>query len=706
MKSLNIILLEDSEFDADLIERELKKAGIDFSCRVVETRTEFEKALLEFPPDVVLSDHSMPQFNSIEAFQMVKAYQRKSNALIPFILITGEVSEEFAAQCLRAGVNDYILKDRLKRLPLAIQSALEKCRIETERLQYFDEVILKEALMTEAGHLAHLGSWQADLVTGKHTWSDETYCIFGYEAGEIAPGFDAFFALVHPEDVDMLQNTMDQALENLDPEVEVEFRLTDRKGNPKYISGKVQIHRNAGGRPVRLIGFNLDITERKKAEIRLQKSEQEYKSLFDQNPDAVFSLDVTGTLTNANKAVFDLTGASAGQLHTLQFRPFVHAEDQDRVDRHFLATLQGDAQRFSTKMISGAGHTLIFDVTYMPIVVEGKVIGVHGVAKDITRKRDLENMLGQAYRFARIGGWELRLPEEKISWTGITREIHEVDASFDPDMSAAIGFYKPGENRETIRQAVEQCRQSGTPFELELQIITARGNERWVRVTGEAAMERGKCTRLFGTFQDIDDRRRAEETVREAFQEKISILESIGDGFFAVDKTWTVTYWNNMAEKLLRMPRQNVLGKNLWDVYDDARKLAFYDQYHKAMEGNIPVQFEEFYPALRMWLEVNVYPSPLGLSIYFKNITDQKDRMREIQKQNEQLKEIARIQSHDVRAPLARMMGLVNLIQKGLGKDQEVPHLLHDITLCANELDTIIRRIVCAAEKMEHDSGR
>jgi PAS domain S-box-containing protein len=292
----------------------------------------------------------------------------------------------------------------------------------------------------------------------------------------------------------------------------------------------------------------------------------------------------------------------------------------------------------------------------------------------------------------------LKLPGEKISWTGITRDIHDVDPSFEPDLNTGLQFYKQGPHRDAIREAVEACQKFGRPFDLELKIITGKGDERWIRATGEAEMKDGKCTRLFGTFQDIHDRKAAEESVHEAYQEKISILESIGDGFFAVDKKWTVTYWNNMAEKLLGTPRQKIVGKNLWDVYSDARKLDFFKQYHTAMNENTPVHFQEFYPVLGMWFEVNVYPSPLGLSIYFKDITGQKQHLCEIQKQNDQLKEIARIQSHEVRAPLARMMGLVSLIQGGLGRDGEMPVLLNDIATCANELDTIIRRIVRATE--------
>src|SRR5690606_36612557 len=145
---------------------ELEKAGIDFTWVVVSQRDPFVRALNDFAPDVVLCDHSLPNFNSVEAFQLYMAYQKEAGVLIPFILVTGNVSEEFAVQSIKAGIDDYILKDRLKRLTLAIESALEKRRIENERQRYLQKIITREAFMREAERMADFGSWEAHLRTG------------------------------------------------------------------------------------------------------------------------------------------------------------------------------------------------------------------------------------------------------------------------------------------------------------------------------------------------------------------------------------------------------------------------------------------------------------------------------------------------------------------------------------------------------------
>src|SRR6267378_2760670 len=126
-------MLEEMEEDAGLVDRVLQKEKIAFTRVRVDTQNEFTEALESFKPDLILSDHSLPQFNSIEALEICN--ERKLN--LPFILVTGAVSEEFAVNCLKKGADDYVLKSNLSRLPLAIRYALrhrrhEKIRIEQE----------------------------------------------------------------------------------------------------------------------------------------------------------------------------------------------------------------------------------------------------------------------------------------------------------------------------------------------------------------------------------------------------------------------------------------------------------------------------------------------------------------------------------------------------------------------------------------------
>ncbi|HYC86064.1 MAG TPA: hybrid sensor histidine kinase/response regulator, partial [Chryseosolibacter sp.] len=130
MKSeLKILLLEDIAEEAVLIERAIRRERLPSVIKRVDTKGEFESALAIFQPDVVLSDHMLPQFNSIEALNLC----RKHNAAIPFILVTGTVSEEFAVTCLKQGADDYVLKSNLSRLPAAIMNSLNQREAEEQK---------------------------------------------------------------------------------------------------------------------------------------------------------------------------------------------------------------------------------------------------------------------------------------------------------------------------------------------------------------------------------------------------------------------------------------------------------------------------------------------------------------------------------------------------------------------------------------------
>ncbi|AYB29079.1 hybrid sensor histidine kinase/response regulator [Chryseolinea soli] len=127
--TLRILILEDVQDDVVLIEYALRKDGIQFEAQQVDSQELFVRALHEFNPDVILSDHSLPQFNSMEALKLCRA----QGLDIPFILVTGTMSEEFAVSCLKEGADDYVLKLNLTRLSSAIINAIKQKKIDAER---------------------------------------------------------------------------------------------------------------------------------------------------------------------------------------------------------------------------------------------------------------------------------------------------------------------------------------------------------------------------------------------------------------------------------------------------------------------------------------------------------------------------------------------------------------------------------------------
>jgi len=145
---LDILLVEDSSADAELIERVLRVGGVRFALRRVHDRASYEQAL-EQRPDLVLSDHALPQFDGITALTLLKA----RFAEVPFILVSGTIGEDLAVAAMREGAADYLLKDRLSRLPVAVHSALERARLMQEKRE-LEVRLLRAQRLDSLGRLA------------------------------------------------------------------------------------------------------------------------------------------------------------------------------------------------------------------------------------------------------------------------------------------------------------------------------------------------------------------------------------------------------------------------------------------------------------------------------------------------------------------------------------------------------------------------
>ena len=158
---------------------------------------------------------------------------------------------------------------------------------------------------------------------------------------------------------------------------------------------------------------------------------------------------------------------------------------------------------------------------------------------------------------------------------------------------------------------------------LELSAVRADGSEFPV----ELAITRiagGGPPVFTGFIRDISDRRHAQERTQRAVQRVETVLESITDAFYSLDREWRFTYVNEQAQQVLERPRGDLLGRSFWEVFPYKAKMAYYAEFHRALESGQPVVFELYSAPLKKWLGVHAYPSDEGLSVYVQNITERK----------------------------------------------------------------------------------
>jgi PAS domain S-box-containing protein len=232
-------------------------------------------------------------------------------------------------------------------------------------------------------------------------------------------------------------------------------------------------------------------------------------------------------------------------------------------------------------------------------------------------------LLRIAGRAAKLGGWYVDLDDSLVHWSAETAAIHGLPETFSPALGEAINYYAP-EYRDKVTAAVERCANDGESFDETLQLLHADGHRVWVRAIGEAVRdELGNIRRIHGAFQDISELMAAREESRQLSEHLMQTLEHISDAFLVIDKNWCFGFVNSQAEKLLQRTRDELLGKHIWSEYPAAAGTRFQEQYELAAREQRTVSFIEYYPPpLDYWFEVNAYPTPDGLAVYFRDVND------------------------------------------------------------------------------------
>jgi PAS domain S-box-containing protein len=272
---LKILFAEDLLTDFELAVNEINEAGIEIEAIRVDTEEDFRRALRSFEPQIIISDYSMPVFDGEHALKI----SLEHNPYLPFIILTGSINEETAVDCLKKGATDYVLKERIKRLPFAVREAMARWEMHVQREQYITRLKESEYLLKQAQKIANIGSWEFDFNTRLVTVSEQARQIYGVEQ-EIMP-IDEVQAMVLKQYRPMLDNAIKEQIE-LGKPYDVEFRIKRAcDGEVRYIHSLAEYDAQNN----KLTGIITDITEKKineqlKQEILLANESADFKRDF------------------------------------------------------------------------------------------------------------------------------------------------------------------------------------------------------------------------------------------------------------------------------------------------------------------------------------------------------------------------------------------------------------------------------------------
>lgn len=480
-KELNILMMEDSPVDAELIRRLIKKEYPDSHVEQVAVKDQFLQKLENEIPDVILADNSLPGFDAREALQLV----RGRGMQIPFIMVSGTMQEDYAVQVIKEGADDYILKDRLARLPAAIETAIRQRNIEAEKATIQAKLVSSEEKYRTIMERISDGFFIVDRDWGVIYANQTAEKMFGKPVGYLqGKKMNEEF----PQAIDRpFFNAYLRALEtNEAVEVEEYSIVADR-----WMQAVMYPSENGAAIFIR------DKTAQRKAEEASRKSEEKYQTMLERISDGFLVMDRNWVVQYINPAAENLLQRPPGYL------PGKKMQEE----------------------FPGA----------------------------------LERPFFKAY--------------DEALRTGNNRYIEEYSVSINRWFQASI-YPSPD---------------------------------------GVAVF-----------FRDVTEQRKAEEEVRKGEEKYRNFIQRITDAFISLDNNWCYTYLNKQAGELFQRRPEELIGKNVWAEFPDAMFSATYNAFHQALKEQKYTSNVDYFAPLDLWQENHIYPSEDGISVFIRNITEKK----------------------------------------------------------------------------------
>ncbi|HAX77986.1 MAG TPA: hypothetical protein DCY88_19740 [Cyanobacteria bacterium UBA11372] len=575
-----------------------------------------------------------------------------------------------------------------------------------------------EANLANAQRVAHVGSWEFNILTGEISWSKEKFRIFGLDPNQSEPTLPQIVEMVYPDDRAYFQQSVERAIAHGIP-YEIELRIVRPDGEIRYIDLRAEVVLNEAGIAIQLLGIVMDITQRKQAEAALAASERQYRNLVETSQDLIFSMDASGCLTFVNSAVKQIYGYEPTEMIGRRFADFVTAEQRVKDVAVYQELMQGGSiYQYETINIAKNNQRINLLCNAMPLRDEqGNIVGITGTASDITELKQqqaalyrreqefkalVENSPDVIGRFDRQFRHVYVNPAAELA-TGIPTE------AFIGKSHRELGM--PVEFAQLWEDALQMLFATGKEQRIEFNFPSPLGCKFYqVRIVPEFNCDRSIASAL-AVARDISDIKQAELELRESEerfratfeQAPIGICHSSLDGEFVrinqtfynivgytyeemLDRTWEdITYPDDLNVEL-------ELVRRVWEKEMDSYTM---EKRYIRKDGSI------------IWVNLigSLVRSPDGEPKYAIAVAEDISQRKLAQAALQQALEAAEVanrvksaflanMSHELRTPLNGILGYAQILQRSKTLTEKEQKGVGIIYQCGSHLLTLIEDIL------------
>src|SRR5215211_5101867 len=578
--TLRVLLVEDSENDAMLLLRELRRGGYEPLSQRVCTPEDMEKALRSAearnePFQVVISDYYLPRFRAPHALRLL----RELGYDVPFIVVSGKIGEDAAVEIMKAGANDYLTKENMSRLCPAIERELREVEVRRER-----ETVQK-ALSLSEDRFRHLVEQipavtyvqepiDSDTPKAITYMSPQYEAMLGYPPEKEILDEEHWLRVLHPDDRERVLAEEQRTDETGEP-YRIEYRMIARDGRVVWVRDEATLVRDEEGNSLYWLGVQYDITEQKRTEEEFRSSEERFRATFEQAAVGIVQVGLGGEWLRFNDKFCEIVGYGREELGAVSVFELVSPEDYERDFERGVRMLAGELRDYTEeKLIVGKGGRRVWINLTVSLVHDDADEPRYfiAVAEDIGRRKQAEEERQRTQEQLRQSEERFKvLAQEVVEGIILSENGRIIDANrsvtemFGYELEELIGKsasgLTPPEYRGMVSQRISDedtrayesmgLKKDGTTFPIEIRPRHLPYSGRRIRVT---------------SVIDLTERKHQEEALRQSEALYRTVVEQAEENIFLVDAT---------SRRVL--DANDALLRSLGYADDELKEMTLYD---------------------------------------------------------------------------------------------------------------------------------
>ncbi len=641
---LRLLIIEDSERDVALEVRALEAAGYRVTYAVAETAAEMKAALIKQAFDIVISDHSLPQFDAPGALAVLK----QSGLDIPFIIVSGFIGEETAVALMKAGAHDYIEKDKLSRLISVVRRELEEAESRRERKKAEGDLQKNERKYRLLAENIQDVVFVMDMNLNYTYLSPSVKLLRGYEPEE---------AMKHTPAETVTPSSMDLAIKILSGMLEIEksgqidvnisrtaeLEMSRKDGTTVWVETKAFFARDENQRPVGIMGVTRDITERKRAEDVLKNSEEKYRTILENIEDGYYEVDIKGNFTFFNDSMCRILGYSQEEMMGINNRHFTDKENAKKLFKTFNEVYKTGkpAKEFGWEIIRKDGNKRYIAVSVsLQKNSSGESIGFRGIAHDITERKQMEETLRQSQEYFKEitenSSDIIIILDKKGDIKYCSRSIERFTGYKAEELIGKKGVTII--HQDDVKRAVDDFGKAiltkDSVIPNAFRIIHKDGSERYFEGLGKNLLDNPAVAGFIINVRDATDRKRSEEALHQSEEKYRTILESIYESYFEVDLAGNFTFVNDSMCRLTGCSKEELLGMNHRQFTNEEIAKEVFQAFNKVYTTGEPSKAFDWQvirkDGVKLFIETSITlikdssGKPVGFKGVIRDITERK----------------------------------------------------------------------------------